>query len=141
MVEAGAGAPANFPDAQYAEAGATVADAAAAWKADVVMKVQAPSPSEAKLLEDRTLLSYVYPGQNEDLLKQLQAQGATAFAMDCIPRTLSRGQSFDALSSQANIAGYRAVVEGTFVPFAAAAASTALVPPSAAVAVALLAAR
>ena len=56
------------------------------------------------------LLSFIFPAQNPELLEQLQAQKATVFAMDCIPRTLSRGQAFDALSSQAN-AGYRAVVE------------------------------
>ena len=66
---------------------------------------------EAALLENRTLISFLYPKQNTDLLQQLQNQGATAFAMDCIPRTLSRGQTYDALSSQANISGYRAVLE------------------------------
>ena len=70
-----------------------------------------PTPEEAKLVGDRMLLSFIWPAQNPDLMKQLQDQKATVFAMDCIPRTLSRGQAFDALSSQANIAGYRAVVE------------------------------
>lgn len=64
-----------------------------------------------KLLEDRTLISFLWPQQNPDLVAQLQSQNATALAMDCIPRTLSRGQTYDALSSQANIAGYRAVLE------------------------------
>ena len=68
---------------------------------------------QAQKLEDRTLISFVYPGQNQDLVKQLQDQKATVFAMDCIPRTLSRGQTFDALSSQANISGYRAVLEAS----------------------------
>jgi H+-translocating NAD(P) transhydrogenase len=66
---------------------------------------------EVKQLENRTLISFLWPRQNVDLVQQLQAQGATALAMDCIPRTLSRGQTYDALSSQANIAGYRAVLE------------------------------
>lgn len=70
-----------------------------------------PPLSPWQLIGDRILLSFLYPAQNEELLKQLQEQKATAFAMDCIPRTLSRGQAFDALSSQANIAGYRAVIE------------------------------
>ena len=64
-------------------------------------------------LGDRTLISFLWPKQNEDLVKQLQEQKATAFAMDCIPRTLSRGQTYDALSSQANISGYRAVLEAS----------------------------
>jgi len=68
---------------------------------------------EVNALEDRTLISFLWPKQNEDLVKQLQAQKSTALAMDCIPRTLSRGQTFDALSSQANIAGYRAVLEAS----------------------------
>jgi NAD(P) transhydrogenase len=68
---------------------------------------------EAKLLGDRTLISFLWPKQNEDLVQQLQSQKATAFAMDCIPRTLSRGQTYDALSSQANISGYRAVLEAS----------------------------
>ena len=78
-------------------------------------KVVQPTPEEAALIEDRMLLSYLWPAQNGPLLEQLQAQKATAFAMDCIPRTLSRGQAFDALSSQANIAGYRAVIEASNV--------------------------
>jgi H+-translocating NAD(P) transhydrogenase len=64
-------------------------------------------------LADKALISFIYPKQNEALMKQLQDQNATAFAMDCIPRTLSRGQTYDALSSQANISGYRAVLEAS----------------------------
>lgn len=59
------------------------------------------------------MISFLWPRQNEELVQQLQDQGATAFAMDCIPRTLSRGQTYDALSSQANISGYRAVLEAS----------------------------
>lgn len=68
---------------------------------------------EVSRLEDRTIISFIYPAQNKDLVQQLQDQKATAFAMDCIPRTLSRGQTYDALSSQANITGYRAVIEAS----------------------------
>jgi NAD(P) transhydrogenase len=64
-------------------------------------------------LGDRTLISFLYPAQNKELLQQLQDQKATVVAMDCIPRTLSRGQTYDALSSQANISGYRAVIEAS----------------------------
>jgi H+-translocating NAD(P) transhydrogenase len=66
---------------------------------------------EVRLLENRTIISMLWPKQNTDLVQQLQQQQATALAMDCIPRTLSRGQTYDALSSQANISGYRAVLE------------------------------
>jgi len=72
-----------------------------------------PSVDEAKAIGDKTLVSFIWPKQNEDLVKQLQDQKATVFAMDCIPRTLSRGQTYDALSSQANISGYRAVLEAS----------------------------
>ena len=76
-------------------------------------KVAVPTPEEAKLVGDRMLLSFLFPAQNPELLEQLKGQGATAFAMDCIPRTLSRGQTYDALSSQANISGYRAVIKAS----------------------------
>jgi NAD(P) transhydrogenase len=82
-----------------------------AAQADLVIKLNPPSAAEAARLGDRALLSMVAPRENEALLAQLADQGATVMAMDCIPRTLSRGQAFDALSSQANIAGYRAVIE------------------------------
>ena len=74
---------------------------------DGLVQVRIPTPEEAAKVENRTLLSFVQPAQNPELMAQLQGQGATVFAMDCIPRTLSRGQTYDALSSQANIAGYR----------------------------------
>jgi NAD(P) transhydrogenase len=72
-----------------------------------------PTPEEAKAVGDKTLISFVSPKQNEPLVKQLQDQKATVFGMDLIPRTLSRGQTYDALSSQANISGYRAVLEAS----------------------------
>jgi len=114
LIEEGAGVSSYFNDADYAEAGATIVPADEIWKSsDIVMKLRPPTTTQASALEDRTLISYLYPGQNNDLVKQLEDQRATAFAMDCIPRTLSRGQTYDALSSQANIAGYRAVVEAS----------------------------
>ena len=76
-------------------------------------QLRPPTADEVKALEDRTIVSFLWPRQNEDLIKQLQDQKATAFAVDCIPRTLSRGQTYDALSSQANISGYRAVLEAS----------------------------
>lgn len=76
-------------------------------------KLRPPTNEELSKLENRTIISFLYPAQNPELLQQLQDQKSTAFAMDCIPRTLSRGQTYDALSSQANISGYRAVVEAS----------------------------
>jgi len=115
VVEKNAGALSTFSDAMYEAAGATIVDAKAAWSADFVTKVRIPTPEEAAKVENRTLLSFVQPAQNPELMAQLQGQGATVFAMDCIPRTLSRGQTYDALSSQANIAGYRSVIEASNV--------------------------
>jgi len=76
-------------------------------------QLRPPTTEEAAKLENRTIISFIYPAQNGELVQQLIDQKATAFAMDCIPRTLSRGQTYDALSSQANITGYRAVVEAS----------------------------
>ena len=86
---------------------------AEAWKADIVIKINPPTSAEARLLGDRTLISQINPSKNDALLTQFQQQGATVFALDCIPRMLSRGQTFDTLSSQTNIAGYRAVIEAS----------------------------
>ena len=98
------------------QAGATIVKGAAeVWKSDIVLKIRPPTKAEVTQLGDRTLISTLNPSVNEDLLEQLSKQGATAFALDCIPRMLSRGQTFDVLSSQANIAGYRAVVEASNV--------------------------
>ena len=115
MIEDGAGAKSHFSNQDYEAAGATIAPSAdELWKkSDVVLKLRPPSSEEAALLEDKTLVSFIYPQQNKELVQQLQDQKATVFAMDCIPRTLSRGQTYDALSSQANIAGYRAVLEAS----------------------------
>jgi NAD(P) transhydrogenase len=114
LIEDGAGESSYFSNADYEKAGAKICSPAEIWKdSDIVLKLRPPSVDEITALESRTLISFLYPKQNEALLKQLQDQKATAFAMDCIPRTLSRGQTYDALSSQANISGYRAVLEAS----------------------------
>ena len=115
LVEAGAGAGAHFSDAAYSEAGATVVDnAKSVWSdSDIVLKVRGPelNGEEINLLkEGQILISFLWPAQNPDLLKKLAEKKVTAMAMDMVPR-ISRAQKMDALSSMANIAGYRAVVE------------------------------
>jgi NAD(P) transhydrogenase subunit alpha len=112
-VESKAGAEASFSDAAYQAAGCEIESSAAElWaKSDLILKVRAPEGEEPGLLRsDQTLISFVGPGQNPDLLKQLTDSGATVMSMDSIPR-ISRAQKLDALSSMANIAGYRAVIE------------------------------
>ena len=112
-VESGAGEEASFSDDAYREAGCEVIDSASdLWsKSDLVLKVRAPEGDEAaRLRADQTLISFLWPAQNPELLKQLTDTGATVMAMDSVPR-ISRAQKVDALSSMANIAGYRAVVE------------------------------
>ena len=113
VVETGAGAKAGFSDAAYIAAGVEVVKTAAALfkAADVVVKVRGPEAKETKALrEGQTLISFLWPAQNPDLLNDINARGATAIAMDMVPR-ISRAQKMDALSSMANIAGYRAVIE------------------------------
>src|SRR5512145_1564622 len=109
-VESGAGDAANFPDDAYRAAGAEIVSQV--WdSADVVFKVRAPSPEEvARMREGQTLVSFIWPAQNPKLMEALAAKGASALAMDSVPR-ISRAQKLDALSSMANIAGYRAVIE------------------------------
>jgi NAD(P) transhydrogenase subunit alpha len=112
-VQSGAGAAANCGDDVYRAAGAEVVDGAAAlWtKADVVFKVRAPSTDEIGLMRDgTTLVSFIWPAQNPELMNRLAETKATVLAMDSVPR-ISRAQKLDALSSMANIAGYRAVIE------------------------------
>ncbi|CAB9508472.1 transhydrogenase, mitochondrial [Seminavis robusta] len=115
LIEDGAGSKSHFSNADYEAAGASIASTADdVWnQSDIVLKLRPPSTEEAAKLGDKALISFVYPAQNKELVQQLQDQKATVFAMDCIPRTLSRGQTYDALSSQANIAGYRAVLEAS----------------------------
>ncbi|THD82795.1 Re/Si-specific NAD(P)(+) transhydrogenase subunit alpha [Aliigemmobacter aestuarii] len=113
VIESGAGAKAGFSDAAYQAAGVEVVKTAKALfeAADVVVKVRGPEEKEAKLLrEGQTLISFFWPAQNEKLLELCKSRGATVVAMDMVPR-ISRAQKMDALSSMANIAGYRAVIE------------------------------
>jgi len=113
IVEKGAGAAASFSDEAYAEAGCEIAASADdIWSgADIILQVRPPEGDRAGgLKESQTLISFLYPGQNPELLEQLTKTGGTAMAMDSVPR-ISRAQKMDALSSMANIAGYRAVVE------------------------------
>ena len=112
-IEKEAGAAASYSDAAYEAAGCeVVATSEELWAgADIILKVRAPETVEAVLLnKNKTLISFLWPAQNPDLLKQLTESGATVMAMDSVPR-ISRSQKMDALSSMANIGGYRAVVE------------------------------
>jgi NAD(P) transhydrogenase subunit alpha len=113
-VQSGAGDAANFADDTYRAAGAEIVDdAARLWaSADIVFKVRAPSIAEVGLMRAgaSTLVSFIWPAQNPQLMQALAAKKATVLAMDSVPR-ISRAQKLDALSSMANIAGYRAVIE------------------------------
>jgi len=113
-VESGAGDAANFSDDTYRAAGATVVPSAAElWRmADIVFKVRGPTADEIGLMrEGCTLVSFIWPAQNPDLMQQLAAKKATVLAIDALPRQLSRAQKMDALTSMAGISGYRAVIE------------------------------
>ena len=112
-IESGAGEKAGFTDDAYAEAGVEIIKTAAAlWKvADIVAKVRPPSEAEVKrLTQGKLLISFFWPAQNKDLMEEAAKKGASVIAMDMVPR-ISRAQKMDALSSMANIAGYRAVIE------------------------------
>jgi len=112
MVEAGAGEPAFFSDAAYIDAGANLTDAATAFAADAVLKVQPPTPDEVgRLREGGVLISFLQPATNADVIGALAKRKVSAFSLDLVPR-ISRAQSMDALSSQAGIAGYKAVLLG-----------------------------
>lgn len=113
LIESGAGLAARFSDQAYRDAGVTVVPTAAdLWaEADIVAKIRPPEPAEVEIARSgQIVLSLLYPGQNAALLESLKARGVTALAMDMVPR-ISRAQKMDVLSSMANIAGYRAVVE------------------------------
>lgn len=113
VVETAAGQAANYSDDSYKAAGCEVADSAdSIWaQSDLILKVRAPEGGEAdQLRASQTLICFLWPAQNPELLKQLTDSGATAISMDSVPR-ISRAQKMDALSSMANIAGYRAVIE------------------------------
>ena len=113
-VETGAGELANCDDASYRAAGAEVVDTAASlWAAsDIVFKVRGPTTDEVALMhEGQTLISFIWPAQNPELMQLLAAKKVNVLAIDALPRTLSRAQKMDALTSQAGVAGYRAVIE------------------------------
>jgi H+-translocating NAD(P) transhydrogenase subunit alpha len=130
VVEAGAGAAARIPDELYTEAGATIGNP---WDSDVVVKVAPPSQEEVgRLRSGSVLIGFLQPLTNPELAQALESQGVTAFAMESIPR-ISRAQSMDALSSQANVGGYKAVLIaadsfGRYFPMLMTAAGT--VPPA-----------
>ena len=114
VVEQGAGELADLSDQAYTEAGASIAPSAAAlWSgSDIVFKVRAPTSEEVALMhEGQTLIGFLWPAQNPDLMQQLAAKKVTALSIDALPRTLSRAQKMDALTSMAGVSGYRAVVE------------------------------
>ncbi len=113
-VESGAGDAANCSDDTYRAAGAQIVDSAAKlWaESDIVFKVGVPTPAEIDLMrEGGILIGFIWPGQNPELMQQLTAKKATVLAIDALPRMLSRAQKMDALTSQAGVAGYRAVIE------------------------------
>ncbi|CCJ88460.1 NAD(P) transhydrogenase alpha subunit [Cronobacter turicensis 564] len=110
-VERDAGKLASFDDDAFIAAGASVVETAEVWESDVILKVNAPQDDEIERLRPgTTLISFIWPAQNPQLLEKLAAKNVTLMAMDSVPR-ISRAQSLDALSSMANIAGYRAIVE------------------------------
>ena len=110
-IESGAGKLASFDDEAFVQSGAEIVDGQSVWQSDVILKVNAPSDDEIALLNSgTTLVSFVWPAQNPELMEKLAARNVTVMSMDAVPR-ISRAQSLDALSSMANIAGYRAIVE------------------------------
>ena len=113
-VQSGAGDAANFADDTYRAAGAQIVPTAAdIWaKSDIVFKARVPTLDEVAMLrEGGTLIGFIWPAQNPELMQQLAAKTATVLAIDCLPRQLSRAQKMDALTSMAGISGYRAVIE------------------------------
>ncbi|KAE8745159.1 hypothetical protein FOCC_FOCC008225 [Frankliniella occidentalis] len=132
-VEDSAGLGAKFRNEDYASVGANVVDRTKAFGSDIILKVRPPQESELPVLrEGSTLISFLYPAQNKSLVDHMSKKKINAFAMDCIPR-ISRAQVFDALSSMANVAGYRAVVEASnYFPrfFAGQITAAGKVPPA-----------
>jgi len=132
LVERGAGTAAAFPDAAYEEAGATIVSTDEVYaQADCVVKIQKPTEAEAaRLHSGQALVGLLSPLIDPGLMQQLADRGVTAISLDAIPRTLSRAQTMDVLSSQANIAGYKAVLVaadafGRYFPLLTTAAGTA----------------
>ncbi|OZG69895.1 NAD(P) transhydrogenase subunit alpha [Hahella sp. CCB-MM4] len=113
VVENHAGGLSSFHDDAYEAAGAKVVEVKDVWQSDIILKVNEPNENEVELIKPgATLISFLWPAVNEDLIKQLAEKKITAMAMDSVPR-ISRAQSMDALSSMASIVGYRAVVEAS----------------------------
>lgn len=111
VVEQGAGAAADQPDVAFTDAGVRVVPADEVWSSDVLVKVNAPTDDEiGRLRPGATVISLMAPARSPELVERLSAAGVTALAMDAVPR-ISRAQSMDVLSSMANVAGYRAVIE------------------------------
>ena len=132
LVEQGAGAGSSIPDAAYQAAGATIVPIDALYReADVVLRVAKPSESKVGLLRSgQTVIGFLAPLIDPQLAQSLAARGVTAISLDAIPRTLSRAQTMDALSSQANVGGYKAVLIaanafGRYFPLLTTAAGTA----------------
>lgn len=114
VVEQGAGDLADLSDQAFEQAGASIApNAEVLWReSDIVFKVRAPTADEVALMhEGQTLIGFLWPAQNPDLMQQLAAKKVTALSIDALPRTLSRAQKMDALTSMAGVSGYRAVIE------------------------------
>jgi proton-translocating NAD(P)+ transhydrogenase subunit alpha len=132
LVEAGAGSGSLIPDEAFADAGATIVPTDALYRdADVILRVQKPSPAEtARLRSGQALVGLLQPLLDPRLMAELAGKGVTAISLDAIPRTLSRAQTMDALSSQANVGGYKAVLlaaneYGRYFPLLTTAAGTA----------------
>ena len=129
LVEAGAGNGAFFADADYQRAGAKIVSRAESLAADLVVKLHKPTTAEVDAMrEGAVLISFLYPASSADVVKRLTDRKVTALAMEAVPR-ISRAQSMDALSSQANVAGYKAVliaaeVMPKFLPMMTTAAGT-----------------
>ena len=114
VVEQEAGHLSSLEDAAFEQAGAEIVEQLVAWDADIIFKVNAPQDAEIALIKAGTILvSFIWPAQQPDLMQKLAARKITVLAMDAVPR-ISRAQSLDALSSMANVAGYRAVVEAAY---------------------------
>ena len=114
VVETGAGEQANFSDDDYRAAGASIAGSTVdLWNgSDIVFKMRGPTPGEVALMhEGQTLIGFIWPAQNPELMQQLADRKVTVLSIDALPRTLSRAQKMDALTSMAGVSGYRAVVE------------------------------
>ncbi|MGB0495262.1 MAG: Re/Si-specific NAD(P)(+) transhydrogenase subunit alpha [Kangiellaceae bacterium] len=113
VIEDGVGVAASFSNAAYEESGAKIKSSTDVWQSDILFRVNPPSNDEvAKIKNGATIIGFFWPAQNEDLMKTLAEKQVNVLAMDSVPR-ISRAQSMDALSSMANIAGYRAVVEAS----------------------------